>query len=212
VNPADALLVVDCPASATVNVLFTCPITATAVAPSTAIVSGTVQFTLDGGPSNTTPLTGGHSTISITLPSTGPHTLNVISLANPNFNASTAAPVTITGTAAGPILLTPSDVSITASGLLYSRVTQTFNGTVTIKNVRANGTAISIPVQLLVTALPSGVTLANATGTFNGNSFITFPSVTSLASGQSATVGVQFKNEFPSTKITFTPLIYSGTF
>jgi hypothetical protein len=61
----------------------------------------------------------------------------------------------------------------------------------------------------VLTGLSSGVTLVNPTGSFNGSPYITLPSVTSLAAGQSATITLSFTD--PSmTKITFTPVVYSG--
>jgi rhamnogalacturonan endolyase len=108
-----------------------------------------------------------------------------------------------------PVLLTPDRVSTTASGLVYSRVTQTFNGTVTIANVSA--VPINGPFQIVFTSLTGGVTLLGATGNFNGNSFLTFSPGSTLAPGQSATLQVQFSD--PSlAKINFTPVIYSGSF
>jgi YVTN family beta-propeller protein/uncharacterized repeat protein (TIGR03803 family) len=104
-------------------------------------------------------------------------------------------------------ILPPSEVATTASGLSYSRVTRTFNGTVTITNI--SSVAISGPFSILFTALTSGVTLVKATGDFSGSPFLTIPAVASLASGQSATVSVQFGD--PSFGvINFTPVIYSG--
>jgi uncharacterized repeat protein (TIGR03803 family) len=99
-----------------------------------------------------------------------------------------------------------SDVATKASGLAYSRVSRTFNGTVTITNI--SGSTISGPFQVLFTVLTAGVTLANATGNFSGSPYLTIAAA-SLASGQSATVSVQFAD--PSfVPITFTPVIYSG--
>jgi YVTN family beta-propeller protein len=102
--------------------------------------------------------------------------------------------------------LPPSEVTTTASGLAYSRVTRTFNGTVTITNISAG--PISGPFQILFTGLTAGVTLTNANGNFSGSSYLTIAAA-SLASGHSATVSVQFAD--PSfAPITFTPVIYSG--
>lgn len=102
----------------------------------------------------------------------------------------------------------PNQVSATASGLAYSRVSQTFNGTITIKNIAS--AAVNGPLQIVFTSLPAGVTLNNATNSFAGNPYLTVPTVTSLPPGQSATVNLQFKNS-STVAITFTPVIYSGS-
>jgi hypothetical protein len=106
-------------------------------------------------------------------------------------------------------LLRGTQISTTASGLAYSRVSQTFNGTVTITNISSN--TIAGPFQIVLNSLTAGVTLTNATGSFGGWSYLTVPAVGSLATGQSATVKVTFKN--PSNAIiNFLPIIYSGSF
>jgi hypothetical protein len=105
----------------------------------------------------------------------------------------------------GPI--PPSEVAATASGLAYSRVSRTFNGTVTITNISSG--PISGPFQILFTVLTAGVTLANAKGTFSGAPYLT-ATVATLAAGQSATVNVQFSDPSFGT-INFTPVIYSGS-
>ena len=104
-------------------------------------------------------------------------------------------------------LLSAAQVSTTASGLVYSRVSQTFNGTATVTNI--SGATISGPFQMVLTSLTSGVTLRDATGTFKGSPYITVPSVSALAPGQSATVNLQFSDP-SNVKISFTPVIYSG--
>jgi YVTN family beta-propeller protein len=108
-----------------------------------------------------------------------------------------------------------SQVSTTASGLAYSRVTQTFNGTVTLTNISSS--AISAPLQILFTGMPANVTLVNATGNLSGTPYVTVPvasltpgQVPSLAPGQSVTVPVQFKN-LSNVLINSTPVIYSGS-
>jgi hypothetical protein len=107
------------------------------------------------------------------------------------------------------MLLAAGQVSTTASGLAYSRVTRTFNGTVTITNV-SSSTMVG-PFQIVLDSLTSGVTLTNATGSFGGWSYITVPTVASLTPGQSAIVNVQFRD--PSNgAINFSPVPYSGSF
>jgi hypothetical protein len=122
--------------------------------------------------------------------------------------------VTITSVNGVPLTVIPSSQMVaTASGLAYSHVKQTFTGTVTITNISSS--AIAAPskgfFQILFTALPSGVTLSNADGTFNSSPYITVPTVASFMPGQSATVAVQFENSSRA-PINFTPVIYSGSF
>jgi hypothetical protein len=107
-----------------------------------------------------------------------------------------------------PTAVSPSQVATTASGLAYSRVSQTFNGTVTLRNI--SGGAISGPFQILFFGMPANVTLVNATSNLSGTPYLTVPGVATLPPGQSATVSVQFKNPSNST-INLTPVIYSGS-
>jgi hypothetical protein len=101
-----------------------------------------------------------------------------------------------------------NQVTTTASGLAYSRVGQTFNGTVTLIN--AGSAALNGPLQVLFTGLAAGVTLTNETGNLSGTPYLTVPVTDGLAPGQSVTVSVQFKNPSNAT-INFTPAIYSGS-
>ncbi len=112
----------------------------------------------------------------------------------------------INGTSLPPALA-PSQVSTTASGLAYSRVSQTFDGTVTITNIGA--TTINGPLQIVFFGLTANVTLANATADLSGTQYLTVPNVTSFVPGQSVTVDVRFKNP-SNAAINFTPTIYSG--
>ena len=99
-----------------------------------------------------------------------------------------------------------AQVGITASGLAYSRVTKTFDGTVTIIN--QSGNAISGPFEILFPSLAAGVTLANASGTYYTTPYVTVDG--SLATGQSATVSVRFSDPSNAT-IRATPVVYSGS-
>jgi hypothetical protein len=107
-----------------------------------------------------------------------------------------------------PTAVPSSQINTTASGLAYSRITQTFNGTVTVKNIGRS--AISGPLQIVLFGMPVGITLANATGNLSGTPYLTVPNVTTFAPGQAATVSVQFKNP-SSAAVNFTPAIYSGS-
>ena len=129
---------------------------------------------------------------------------------DPNSGAGYVTITSINGVAVPPIV-PPTQVATKASGLAYSRVTRTFNGTVTITNT--SGTTLTTPTsfQLVLNSLPSGVTLANSTGTFNYCPYITIPALASLTPGQSVTVAVQFSNPASAT-IHFTPEFYAGSF
>jgi len=98
---------------------------------------------------------------------------------------------------------------VTGSGLAYSRVTKTFTGTLTIENISNN--TIDGPFQIVLTSMPSGVALVNATGTTGGFPYITIPTVSSLEPGQSASVNIQISNP-AGVLIDSIPLAYSGSF
>jgi hypothetical protein len=123
-----------------------------------------------------------------------------------NMTPGTAPQLVLIASSAGTV--PPAQISATSSGLAYSRVTLTFNGTVTIKNTGSS--AINGPLQIVLMSLTPGVTLVNATGNFVGSAYITVSLSGSLGPGQSSTVAVQFKNP-ANAKITFTPIIYSGS-
>jgi hypothetical protein len=107
-----------------------------------------------------------------------------------------------------PTVIPDEQVATAASGLAFSRVTQTFNGTITLTNI--SSASLNGPFQLLLTGLPADVTLANATGNLSGTPYLTVPNLGTLAPNQSITVGVQFKNPFNAV-INLTPAIYSGS-
>jgi probable HAF family extracellular repeat protein len=107
-----------------------------------------------------------------------------------------------------PLVITPSQVLTTASGLAYSRVSKTFNGTVTLTNISSS--AITGPLQILFFGMPANVTLVNATGNLSGTPYLTVPNVIILAPSQSATVSMKLSNPSNAT-INLTPVIYSGS-
>jgi predicted extracellular nuclease len=100
-----------------------------------------------------------------------------------------------------------SSVRITISGLLLNRATQLYTGTVTLTNT--SGATIGSPVQLFFNGLPSGVTLANATGSQGG----VLPYITStgaLAPGASVAIPVQFQVA-AGARVGYTNNVYTGT-
>ena len=107
-----------------------------------------------------------------------------------------------------PPVVPPSQVATTASGLAYSRVTKTFNGTVTIQNI--SGSPINGPFQIVFFGLTSNVTLANETADLSGTPYLTVPGVGNLGPGQKATVKVEFSDP-SNAPINPTPVIYAGS-
>jgi hypothetical protein len=102
-----------------------------------------------------------------------------------------------------------SSVSITSTGLSYSRSSKQYSGALTITNT--SSAALPAPLQLVRSNLPGGDTLANATGTGAAGPYITAVSSGSLAAGASVQVTVRIDAP-QSAAPTFTPLVYSGTF
>jgi hypothetical protein len=103
----------------------------------------------------------------------------------------------------------PTGLTVTSSGFLFSRATQTFNGTLTVKNT--SSASVAGPIEIIFMTLASGVSLVNASGITGGNPFINVPGVASLAPGQSAYVNVQFKDP-SNAPITFSANALSGSF
>jgi hypothetical protein len=98
-------------------------------------------------------------------------------------------------------------VSVTHSGFGRSRTNGVWTATLTVKNTST--TAISGPVQVVLTKLPSNVTMVNKAGVRNGDPYV-IASAGTLAAGASVSVMIQFTN--PSNGfIDFTPVTYSGT-
>ncbi len=101
-----------------------------------------------------------------------------------------------------------TNVSVSRSGLIYSRATRTFNGTLIITNTTAE--KISGPLQVVFDNLVSGIDVSNRSGTFQGQAFVSIP-ISTLAPGAQTSVAVRFTNP-GFTQINYTPLVFSGQF
>ena len=136
--------------------------------------------------------------------------LSALGPADPGTGVGNITITSIDGIPVPPVV-PAAQLSVKASGLAYSRVTGTFNGTVTVTNT--GGTAITTPTafQLLLNSLPDGVTLANASGAFNEGPYVTVPQLVNLMPNQSVTVAVQFRNS-SNAAINFTSELYAGSF
>lgn len=101
----------------------------------------------------------------------------------------------------------------TESDFTYDRGSKTFNETITITN-EGDRTIIG-PISMVLTSLSYGVSVKNATGSFNespykGSPYITVPNTDKLAPGNSASFQVRFSNLDDFGAIRFDPQAYVG--
>jgi predicted extracellular nuclease len=102
-----------------------------------------------------------------------------------------------------------SSVSIASTGLSYSRSSKQYSGTLTITNT--SNAPLTAPLQLVLSNLPAGDTLANATGIGAAGPYIIALAGGSLAPGGSVQVSIRIDAP-QSSAPTFTTLVYMGTF
>ncbi|MCU1262484.1 MAG: repeat-containing protein, partial [Bryobacterales bacterium] len=152
------------------------------------VAAGESSAHLDAPAANSLVLNGGtivdagSAAASLTLPAPGaPGSLG----ANANIVVATSQPATDVS----------SQVKVTGTGLVFSRVSNAFSGTVTIANNRL--TPIAAPIQLVFTNLIKGATLTTQTGTvpagtYAGAPYMTVSGNSPLAPGSSVTVVVKF--------------------
>ena len=84
--------------------------------------------------------------------------------------------------------------AITRSGLVLNRTTNTFDSTVTLKNT--SGAPVLAPIDVVVSGLPAGVTLANKTGRqADGKPYVSpMPAGSLLQSGGTLSFVLKFAN------------------
>jgi hypothetical protein len=143
----------------------------------------------------------GSLVISATANNTGTARMGVVVVGDELFRIFQSA-----ASSSPPQVLT-SAVSISSTGLLYSRASLTFNGTLTIKNTGVK--PVVGPIEVVVVGLPSGVTMADASGFYNGSPYVIVQGLSSLAPGASASVPVQFSDP-SNVRIEATFVAYSG--
>ncbi len=95
---------------------------------------------------------------------------------------------------------------VSSSGLVYSRVTRTFNGTVTVTNPSTQ--PLSGLVEVAFQNLAAGVTLTNASG-YMGDTPVLLAAPDGLAPGSSVTIPVRFSNP-ANVVMGSTPVVYAG--
>lgn len=100
-------------------------------------------------------------------------------------------------------LIPAPQISVTSSGWIYSRVSETYNSTLTLKN--SGTTAINGPFIIVLSGLPTGFSYAPPSNE------VAVP-VASLLPGQSTSTSVRLNyGGVVSTSITFTPIVYQET-
>lgn len=98
-----------------------------------------------------------------------------------------------------------SNVSYFLSGLIYTRTTRTFNGTLRITNNAPQ--AISGPFRLELHSLTGGVTLANELSQRCGIPFVNLTGLERLEPGQTISVFLRFRNPLGAL-INYVPRLY----
>ncbi len=101
------------------------------------------------------------------------------------------------------VLNAASQFSFASGAFVYNRATKSYTGNLTITN---NGAAYTGAINVALNNLTPGVTLADATGTYDGAPSVA-ASTTGLAASASITVPLTFSNP-TNTAINFTPMTY----
>jgi len=102
-----------------------------------------------------------------------------------------------------------AQVRVTQNGFGRNHQTGIWTATMTVANT--TNSPISGPLKVALTQLTAGDTMTNATGSYNGDPYITLPGVATLNAGQSASVPIQFNNS-SNGYINYVPKTYSGVF
>ena len=98
-------------------------------------------------------------------------------------------------------------VKVTQNGFGRNRAMGLWVATMTVTNI--SGSAISGPIQVVLTNLTPGVIMTNKTGTFSGSPHITVSAGPLGAPGGAVSVSIQFANQ-SNGLINYTPVTYSG--
>ncbi len=101
------------------------------------------------------------------------------------------------------VLNAASQFNFTSTGLVYNRATKTYTGNLTVTNT---GAAYPGPINVALNNLTAGVTLTDATASYNGAPSVT-ASATGLAANASITVPLTFSDP-ANAVINFTPMMY----
>ena len=97
-----------------------------------------------------------------------------------------------------------NQVNMVTSGFVYNRATKVYSGSMTITNT--SGAPLTGPFAMWLEYLTGGVTLTNATGSFDGYPHIDPSAPTTLGTGESFSIPLKFSNP-ANAKINFTPVM-----
>jgi glycosidase len=127
------------------------------------------------------------------------------------FTATCSGAKDVAGNSAAAVSVTYDVVQNVSAKVTFTvdRKTKYTTGTLTVRNT--SSTTIYGPLQSVLTNLTSGVTLANANGSYQGSPYITMPTSNSLGPGKSTQVTLQFNNP-NGVPVSCTPVVYSGQF
>jgi len=124
------------------------------------------------------------------------------------YRASDHDPVVVSLDLQAPYTDVTGQLKTVTTGYVFNRITKKATSSVQLTN---NGdAAVAGPLQLEFQSLTPGVTLANATGTHNGNPVITVPNGL-VSAGGTVTVPLQF-NDPSLGAISYTLKVFSGNF
>ena len=118
--------------------------------------------------------------------------------------------VTVAASAAQAVTLDiTSQFSITRSGFVFNRTTNTFDATVKLTN--ASGAPVLAPISVVVGGLPSGVTLANSAGTTaDGRPYVSpMAAGSQLANGATLSINLKFSNPARVTITYYLQVLYT---
>jgi predicted extracellular nuclease len=124
------------------------------------------------------------------------------------YRASDHDPVVVSLNLTPTFFNVTSSFSVARSGFTANRATGQYTGTYSFTNKTAG--TITGPFQLELAGLPTGVTLANSTGSHNGAPYITIGNG-SIAPGATVVVSTIFNNP-NKVAISYSATIYSGAF
>lgn len=157
-------------------------------------VTSTVSASVDQGADPNRLVSISDSLSATTLPAE-----SFTTLASANYGEVLRG-VAVTSAATAPIVDISSRVGVTTSALVYNRATKLYTGTLTVVN--QSGANLSGTLAVTLNDLASGITLTNATGSFNG-----FPSIAaavSLVPGASTALSLKLSNP-ANLQVNFTP-------